>query len=320
VKECPPMKVFVAGATGAVGRPLLPMLVEKGHTVVGTTRSADKAEAVRLAGAEPVVADALDPEAVTAAVRAAEPDVVVHELTAIPPRLDIRKIGEQFALTNRLRREGTDNLLAAARAAGARRFVAQSFCGWPYAREGGPVKNEEDPLDPDPPDAMRGILDAIRHLETTVTGAEGIEGVALRYGPFYGPGTSLGEGGSMLEDVRRRRLPVVGKGAGVWSFIHIDDAARATVSAIEGGPPGLYNIVDDEPAAVSEWLPVLARAAGAKPPRHVPAWLARLVVGPHGVAMMTEARGASNAKAKRVLGFDPRWKTWREGFEKGLAA
>jgi nucleoside-diphosphate-sugar epimerase len=312
------MRIFLAGATGAVGQPLIPLLVAAGHSVVGMTRSADKADAVRSAGAEPAVADALDPEAVMAAVRAAEPEVVVHELTAIPPRLNIRKIGEQFALTNRLRREGTDNLLAAARATGAKRFVAQSFCGWPYAREGGPVKTEEDPLDPDPPQAMRDILDAIRHLETTVPGAEGIEGVVLRYGPFYGPGTSLGEGGSMLKDVRRRRMPVVGNGKGVWSFCHIDDAARATVAAIDKGAPGIYNIVDDDPAQVSEWLPVLAQAAGGKPPRRVPAWLARLMVGPAAVAMMTEARGASNAKAKRELGFEPRWKSWRQGFESGL--
>jgi nucleoside-diphosphate-sugar epimerase len=316
----PPMKVFVAGATGAVGRPLIPLLVRAGHTVVGMTRSAEKADAVRSAGAEPAVANALDPAVVMAVVQAAQPDVVVHELTAIPPRLDIRKIGEQFALTNRLRREGTDNLLAAALAAGAKRFVAQSFGGWPYAREGGPVKTEEDPLDPDPPEAMRDILDAIRHLETTVSGAQGIEGVVLRYGPFYGPGTSVGKGGSMLEDIRRRRMPVVGKGTGVWSFCHIDDAARATVAAIDKGAPGIYNIVDDEPAQVFEWLPALAKAAGGKPPRRVPAWLARLIVGPAAVAMMTEARGASNAKAKRDLGFEPRWKSWREGFANGLGS
>jgi nucleoside-diphosphate-sugar epimerase len=312
------MKVFLAGATGAVGRPLVPLLVGAGHSVVGMTRSPDKAEAVRSAGAEPAVADALDAGAVMAAVRAAEPEVVVHELTAIPSRLDIRKIGKQFELTNRLRTEGTDNLLAAARAVGARRFVAQSFGGWPYAREGGPVKTEEDPLDPDPPDAMRPILDAIRHLESAVVGAEGLEGVVLRYGPFYGPGTSVGEGGSMLEDIRRRRMPVVGKGTGIWSFVHIDDAASATVTAIERGAPGIYNIVDDEPAPVSEWLPALAAAADAKPPRRVPAWLARLLVGRHAVAMMTEARGVSNAKAKRELGFEPRWASWREGFEGGL--
>jgi nucleoside-diphosphate-sugar epimerase len=314
----PSMKVFVAGATGAVGRPLIPLLVNAGHAVAGMTRSAEKADAVRSAGAEPVVADALDGGAVMTAVRAAEPEVVVHQLTAIPPRLNIRKIGEEFALTNRLRREGTDNLIAAARAAGARRFVAQSFGGWPYAREGGSVKTEEDPLDPDPPEAMREILDAIRHLETAVTGAEGLEGIVLRYGPFYGPGTSLGKDGSMLEEVRRRRMPLVGKGTGVWSFVHIDDAARATLAAIEQGTPGIYNIVDDEPAPVSEWLPTLAAAAGAKPPRRVPAWLARLIAGPAAVAMMTEARGASNAKAKRELGFEPRWKSWREGFAEGL--
>jgi 2-alkyl-3-oxoalkanoate reductase len=319
-ERMPSMKVFVAGATGAVGRPLLPLLVGAGHTVVGMTRSAEKSDAIRAAGAEPVVADALDRDAVMNAVRAAEPEVVVHELTAIPSRLDIRKFEQQFALTNRLRREGTDNLVAAARAAGARRLVAQSFGGWPYAREGGPVKSEDDPLDPDPPKGLRSTLEAIRHLETSVTGAEGLEGVVLRYGPFYGPGTSLGEGGSMLEDVRRRRLPIVGKGTGVWSFIHIDDAAEATRTAVERGAPGIYNIVDDEPAPVSDWLPALAAAVEAKPPRRVPAWLARLVVGPHGVAVMTEARGASNAKAKRELGFEPRWKSWVDGFEHGLVA
>jgi nucleoside-diphosphate-sugar epimerase len=313
------VKVFVAGASGALGRRLIPDLVGAGHTVTGMTRSPDKADGIRSAGARPAVADALDEEAVIAAVQEAEPEVVVHELTAIPPRLDLRHIDREFELTNRLRREGTDHLLAAARAAGARRLVAQSFGGWPYAREGGAVKDEDDPLDPDPPPALFDTLEAIRYLETTVTGAQGIEGVVLRYGPFYGPGTSIGASGSMLDEVRRRRIPIVGRGTGVWSFLHIDDAAQATRAAIERGTPGVYNVTDDEPARVSEWLPALAAAIGAKPPRRVPGWIARLVVGPHGVAMMTEARGASNAKARRELGFEPRWPSWRDGFQRGLA-
>jgi nucleoside-diphosphate-sugar epimerase len=313
------VKVFVAGASGALGRRLVPDLVGAGHTVTGMTRSPDKADAIRSAGARPAVADALDERAVIAAVQEAEPEVVVHELTAIPPRLDLRHIDREFELTNRLRREGTDHLLAAARAAGARRLVAQSFGGWPYAREGGAVKGEDDPLDPDPPPALFDTLEAIRYLEATVRGAQGIEGVVLRYGPFYGPGTSIGAGGSMLDEVRRRRIPVVGRGTGVWSFLHIDDAAQATRRAIERGAPGVYNVTDDEPARVSEWLPALATAIGAKPPRRVPGWIARLVVGPHGVAMMTEARGASNAKARRELGFEPRWPSWRDGFQRGLA-
>jgi nucleoside-diphosphate-sugar epimerase len=233
--------------------------------------------------------------------------------------MNLRKFDRAFEATNRLRREGTDNLVAAARAAGARRLVAQSFAGWPYAREGGPVKSEEDPLDPNPPAGFRNTLDAIRYLEATVLGAGGLEGLALRYGPFYGPGTSIGVGGSIVEDVRRRRVPVVGSGAGIWSFLHIDDAAQATLAAIERGPAGIYNIVDDEPAPVSEWLPALSAAIGAKPPRRVPAWLARPAIGKHGVVMMTEIRGASNAKAKRELGWQPTWTSWREGFRKGLS-
>jgi 2-alkyl-3-oxoalkanoate reductase len=313
------VRVFVAGAGGAIGRRLVPVLVRAGHSVVGMSRSPDKAEAIRASGGEPVVADALDEQAVMTAVQRAEPEIVVHELTAIPSRLNLRRFDRAFELTNRLRREGTDHLVEAARAAGARRLVVQSFAGWPYAREGGSVKSEEDPLDPNPPSGFRATLDAIRYLEETVLSAEGLEGLALRYGPFYGPGTSIGEGGSIVGDVRRRRIPVVGSGAGVWSFVHIDDAARATLAAIERGSPGIYNVVDDEPAAVSEWLPALAAAVGANPPRRVPAWLARLAVGEHGVAMMTEARGASNAKAKRGLGWQPTWTSWREGFRKGLS-
>ncbi len=301
-----------------VGARLVPALVAAGHDVTALTRSPDKGEAVRAAGAEPAVADALDREAIVAAVAAARPEAVIHQLTAIPQRINPRKLARDFELTNRLRSEGTDNLLAAAREAGARRFLAQSFAGWPYAREGGPAKDEEDPLDPDPPGDLGPLLVAIRHLESAVTGAEGIEGLVLRYGPFYGPGTAVAPGGSIVEDVRKRRFPVVGDGGGVWSFVHIDDVASATVAALERGAPGIYNVVDDEPATVAEWLPALAEAIGARPPRHVPAFVARAASGAHGVAMMTEIRGAKNAKAKRELGWQPYHPTWREGFRTAL--
>ena len=251
-------------------------------------------------------------------VAAARPEVVVHQLTALAATSDLRKFDAGFAATNRLRTEGTDHLLAAARAAGARRLVAQSFAGWPFARVGGPVKTEGDPLDPDPPAELRRTLDAIRHLESAVLGTEGIEGVLLRYGGFYGPGTSAGAGGSMLEDLRRRRFPVVGAGTGVWSFIHIDDAAAGTVAALERGAPGIYNIVDDDPAQVSEWLPALAAGLGAKPPRRLPTWLGRIVGGELAVSSMTQVRGASNAKAKGELGWRPAHPSWRQGFAETL--
>jgi 2-alkyl-3-oxoalkanoate reductase len=312
------MRVFVAGATGALGRRLVPLLVAGGHQVTAMTRSPGKAAGLRAAGAEPVVADALDRDAVLAAVAEARPEVVVHQLTALAGALDFRRFDESFAATNRLRTEGTDHLVAAARAAGARRLVAQSFTGWPFARVGGPVKTEDDPLDPDPPAELRRTLDAIRRLESAVLGADGLEGLVLRYGGFYGPGTSVGAGGSMLEDLRRRRFPMVGAGTGVWSFVHIDDAAAATVAAVERGAPGIYQIVDDDPAPVSAWLPELAAAVGARPPRRLPAWVARLVAGEHAVVMMTEVRGASNAKARRELGWRPAWPSWRQGFRDGL--
>jgi nucleoside-diphosphate-sugar epimerase len=314
------MRIFVAGATGALGRRLLPLLLAGGHQVTAMTRRPAKAAGLRAAGADPVVADALDREAVLAAVAAARPEVVVHELTDLAGMRDFRKVDQGFAVTNRLRTEGTDHLLAAARAAGARRFVAQSFAGWPFARTGGPVKTEDDPLDPDPPAALRPTLDAIRYLEEAVLGAPDLEGLVLRYGGFYGPGTSVGEGGYMLDDLRRRRLPLVGGGTGVWSFVHIDDAAAATAAAVERGAPGIYQIVDDDPAPVSEWLPALAEAAGARPPRRVPAWAARLLAGEHSVVLMTEIRGASNAKARRELGWRPAHRSWRGGFRTALAA
>jgi nucleoside-diphosphate-sugar epimerase len=248
-------------------------------------------------------------------VAEAEPEVIVHQLTALSGDLDLRHFDRTFAETNRLRTEGTDHLLAAGRAVGITRFVAQSYAGWPAARTGGPVKTEDDPLDPAPPEAIRRTLDAIRHLENAVTGADWTEGVALRYGGFYGPGTSLGpDGGEMVEMIRKRKFPVVGDGAGVWSFIHIEDAADATVAAIEHGRRGIYNIVDDEPAAVAQWLPAAASAVGARPPRHVPRWLGRMLAGEAAAVMMTEVRGASNAKAKRELGWKPKHTSWRDGF------
>jgi nucleoside-diphosphate-sugar epimerase len=252
------------------------------------------------------------------AVCAARPEVVVHQATDLAGTTSLRRFDKGFAATNRLRTEGTGHLLEAARAAGARRFVAQSFAGWPFARVGGPVKSEDDPLDPDPPAELRRTLDAIRQLEEAVGGAGDPEGVVLRYGGFYGPGTSAGVGGHMLDDLRRRRFPIVGAGTGVWSFVHIDDAASATVAAVEGGGPGIYQVADDDPAPVSDWLPALAAAAGARPPRRLPAWLGRLLGGEHAVVLMNEVRGASNAKARRELGWRPAWPSWRQRFRSGL--
>lgn len=313
------MKIFVAGATGALGKALIPQLVANGHEVVGMTRSEGKADLVRSLGAQPVVADALDPEAVGRAVSEAAPEAIVHQLTALES-LDPRHFDRSFALTNRLRTEGTDHLLSAGRAAGVRRFVAQSYAGWPFARTGGPVKSEDDPLDPDPPESFRNTLAAIRYLEDAVAGADWTDGIVLRYGGFYGPGTGFATNppGEQTEAIRKRRFPIVGDGAGVWSFIHIADAAAATVSAVEHGPPGVYNVVDDEPAPVSEWLPVAAEALGAKRPMRVPRWVGRLLAGEAVTIMMTEVRGASNAKAKRELDWSLRYPSWRQGFAEGL--
>jgi nucleoside-diphosphate-sugar epimerase len=314
------MKIFLAGATGALGRQLLPRLVARGHEVTGMTRSEAKQQLIRDLGGRPVVADALDPESVAQVVAAAAPEAIVHELTAIPQALDLRHFARDFAQTNKLRTEGTDHLLASGRAVGARRFVAQSYAPAIYARAAGPVKQEDDPLDERPPSQMRATVDAIRHLESAVTGATWTEGVVLRYGAFYGPGTnfSLGPEGTMVDVIRKRRLPLVGRAGGVWSFIHIEDAAEATVNAIEGRGRGIYNVVDDEPAAVADWLPVAARAVEAPAPRRVPRWLGRLVAGETATVMMTDARGASNAKAKRELAWTPRHASWREGFATGL--
>jgi 2-alkyl-3-oxoalkanoate reductase len=314
------MRIFIVGATGAIGRRLVPLLVANAHAVLGTTRTLGRADSLRDAGASPVVLDALDRDAVREALIRAEPDVVVHQATALAGFTDFRRFDEGFATTNRLRTEGTDNLIAGMRELGVRRLVAQSYAGWPHARIGGPVKTEDDPLDNDPPTALRRTLVALLSLERAVLHTDGIEGMALRYGGFYGPGTSLGEDGFQLEGIRRRRFPLVGRGTGVTSFIHIDDAATATMAAIERDKAGLYNIVDDDPAPVAEWLPALAAAIGAKPPLHVPVWVARLFVGEHGVVMMTDVRGASNAKAKRELGWQPAYPSWRDGFRWGLGS
>jgi nucleoside-diphosphate-sugar epimerase len=319
------MKVFVAGATGVLGRALVPQLVARGHEVVGMTRSASKQDLVRSLGARPVVTDALDADAVAEAVASAAPEVIVHELTALSGPMSMRdaRHPERFSgaiMTNRLRTEATDHLLAAGRAVGARRFVAQSFGAFRFARTGGPVQTEDDPLDPDSAGAQQPGLEAILYLEQAVTTIEWGEGLVLRYGGFYGPGTgiSLASDAQMAAPIRKRRFPVVGGGGGVWSLVHIEDAAAATAVAVERGRPGIYNVVDDDPAPVREWLPVLASALGAKPPRRVPRWLGRLAGGEVATVMMTEVRGASNAKAKRELGWQLRYPSWRQGFTRGL--
>jgi nucleoside-diphosphate-sugar epimerase len=305
------MRIFVAGATGALGSRLVTQLTARGHEVLGTFRSSGGAEKVRALGAEPVRLDLLDAGAVRRAVLAAEPDAVVHQATALTGARFARRLDRTFAMTNRLRTEGTDALLAAAREAGVERFVAQSYASLRYAREGGPVKTEDDPLDSAPIATTRETFAAMRHLDEAVVAAGGI---ALRYGSFYGAPDD-----GLIEPVRKRQLPIVGDGGGVSSFVHLDDAATATVLALEGGPPGVYNVVDDDPAPVREWLPVLAEALGARPPRRVPRWLARLMAGDAAVMMGTDARGASNAKARRELGWELRHPSWRTGFPAAYA-
>jgi len=308
------MRVFVAGATGAIGKQLLPRLLAAGHEVAGMTHRESSRALVAELGATPMVADALDPDEVAGAVARARPDVIVHQLTAIRT-VDLRHFDRSFALTNRLRSEGTDHLLSAGQAVGVRRFVAQGVGSYAaYTRTGGPVKSEEDPLDLTPPREMRETQAAIRHLEEAVLGAEWTEGIVLRYGVFYGPGTSMAPGEEQFELVRKRKFPLVGNGGGVWSFVHVADAAEATVAAVEHGRRGVYNVVDDDPAPVAEWLPALAQTLGAKPPMRVPRFVGRLFAGEPGVVMMTEVRGSSNAKAKRELAWVPKHPSWRHGF------
>ena len=300
------MRVLVVGATGAIGTRLVPQLVARGHEVTGTSRSAAKAGQLRAMGAEPVALDVLDAEATRKVVSATSPDAIIHQATALAGVRFGRNLDKTFGPTNRLRTEGTDNLLAAARETGVRRFVAQSFASYRYARVGGLVKTEEDPLDPNPPAMARQSNAAMKYLDETVTAAGGI---ALRYGGFYGAADD-----PMINMVRKRMFPLIGTGAGITSFIHLDDAAAATVLALEYDGAAIYNIVDDEPAPQSEWLPLLAQALGARPPRRIPTWLATLVAGKGMVMISAQGRGASNAKAKRDLGWTPRYPTWRQGF------
>ncbi|HEX7163448.1 MAG TPA: NAD(P)-dependent oxidoreductase [Trebonia sp.] len=303
------MRVFVTGATGALGQHLVPGLVAAGHEVTATTRTQGKTGQLRAAGAVPVVVDGLDRAGVIAAVRAAEPEVIVHQMTALAAMKSLRNPDRVFAATNELRTRGTDNLLAGAAEAGTRRVVAQSYTGWPNERSGGPVKTEDDPLDPQVPSVAAQTLAAIKHTEQAV--AEQVpEGIALRYGNFYGPGASQ----VLLDTLRKRQLPIVGAGTGIWSFIEITDAAAATVAAVERGAPDVYNIVDSDPAPVADWLPYLARVAGAKPPLRVPVWVGRLLAGEFVVTQMTTARGSANDKARKNLGWEPRYASWREGF------
>jgi 2-alkyl-3-oxoalkanoate reductase len=312
------MRIFVAGASGAVGKRLIPRLVSAGHFVVATTRTPQKVDALRALGAAPMLLDGLDRNAVMKAVDASRPEVIVHEMTALASMRNFKRFDDEFALTNRLRTEGTENLLAAARTSGVRKVVVQSYTGWMNELGGSRIKTENDPLESHPPKAMTKSLDAVRTLESMVMGATGIVGIVLRYGSFYGPGTFIASDGEVVGMVRHRKLPLIGSGAGVWSFIHVDDAAEATQLAIENGAPGIYNIVDDDPAEVSAWLPELARAVDAKPPRHIPEWLGRLAIGDGGVRMMTAQRGSSNEKAKRMLRWQPTYASLRDGFRRGL--
>ena len=313
------MRIFIAGASGAIGSHLVPQLVARGHEVIGATRSAAKLGALQALGAEPVIVDALDPDSVADVVAKAEPEVVVHQLTALSGPLNLRKVKQAAAATNRLRTEGTDHLLAAARAVGVRTFVAQSIALW-LERTGRPVADENARFEPNPPPDAESAVAALRHLEDAVTGITWADGIALRYGGFYGPGTGISAAPDavMAAQIRKRRFPIVGGGGGVWSLVHISDAASATVAAIERGNPGIYHVVDDEPAAVRDWLPDLARALGAKPPRRVPAWIARRLAGKAAVDLMTQACGVSNETTKRELDWSPQYPSWRVGFTEGL--
>jgi nucleoside-diphosphate-sugar epimerase len=304
------MHVYVAGGTGAIGRRLIPQLLERGHRVSATTRDPGRARAIEALGAEAVVVDGLDSTAVGESVAKTEPDAVVHQLSALSGKLDVKHFDRSFATTNRLRTEGLDHLIAAAQATGVSHVVAQSYTGWPNIRSGSWVKDEEDPLDPEPPKAQRETLAGIRYLEDAV---QKVNGAVLRYGGFYGDASD-----SMLPLVRRRQFPIVGGGTGYMSWVHLDDAASATVLTLEKQARGVFNIVDDEPAPASEWLPYLAESIGARPPRRLPVWMARLAGGEVAVSMLTRTRGSSNEKAKRELGWELRWPSWRQGFKDGL--
>jgi nucleoside-diphosphate-sugar epimerase len=311
------MKILVAGASGAIGQTLIPVII-RSHQVFGLFRNPAHSDLVRSLGATPIVADALDPDAVHKAVADTQPDVILHQLTAIPANIDLRHIDRDFELTNRLRTEGTRNLATAAVKAGVKTFIAQSFAGWPYAPKGIRLKTEEDALDSTPPQKLKAMLDAIETLEHTVLREQAFSGIVLRYGALYGPHSNLAANGAMVEAIRAHKVPIVGQGTGVWSFLHLEDAAGATLAALEHGQRGIYNIVDDDPAPVNEWLPYLAQCVGAPPPRHVPNLLAQVLVGEHVVSMMNDTRGVSNAKARTELNWSPRWTSWREGFKHAL--
>ena len=308
------MRVFLAGATGVIGRPLTSHLLAANHEVVAMTRSDRRAADLQHPGVTPVSCDVFDRENLRRCVEAAQPDIVIRQLTALPKRIDPRKIKTQLIETNRLRTEGTRNLFDASLAAGAQRFIAQSIA-FAYSPDGEALKTEDCALHDKPPASFGDVIGAVRSLEETTLGSADLPGVVVRYGFFYGPGTVYASDGSFAEDVRRRRVPIVGNGTGVFSFVHVEDAAAATVAALEHGEPGIFNIVDDEPAPVTDWLPVYAETLGARPPRRVPRWIARLLAGPYATYLMCDQRGAANAKAKRLLGWSPQYPTWRSGFK-----
>lgn len=313
------MKIFILGGTGVIGRYLVPLLAGQGHEVTSLVRSAKGLRESEKMGAKGVTADVFNEEELTTVIKKTEPEIIIHQLTALSAVTgNFRKFDQEFEMTNRFRTEVTETLLKASENTGVRRFIAQSFCGWPFAREGGSIKTEEDPLDPNPPVSFKKTLNAIEHLETAVKKSQKVEALALRYGMFYGPGTAIAKDGAIVNLIRKRKFPVVGDGGGIWSFIHVKDAAGATVNAINNGLPGLYNVVDDEPAPVSVWLQYLAKVSGAKPPRKVPLWLGRILIGEAGISMLTKIRGGSNAKAKHEFKWEPVYKSWRDGFVKGL--
>jgi len=311
------LKVFLAGASGVIGKPLIPALTDAGHEVTAITRSEQSAEAIRAAGAEAVLGDVLDPGKVRDAVTAARPEVVVSHLTKLPPNLNPRNMKDAYPGNNLVRSQGNANLLAAAREAGAKRIVVQNVCFF-YAPEGGPIKSEDAPLISEGPDYVLESIAVHTEMERSITEAADVEGLVLRFGYWYGPGTSFAADGWGGGEVRKRRFPIVGDGGGLFSFCHIDDVVGATLASLSEGGPGVYNVCDDDPAPVREWLPAFAAAIGAKPPRRVPLWLARMFSGGYGATMMTRLRGASNAKAKRELGWTPRYPSWRQGFREAL--
>lgn len=313
------MKVFLAGAGGAVGKAIIPMLINAGHQVTALTRSEKKSSIIKSLGAIPIIADAMNEKSVVEAICKIKPDAIIHQMTAINPgRVNLKKLDKEFELTNKLRTVGTDYLLKAAREAGVKKFIIQSFAGWNYERTGGKIKTENDPLDPNPPRMQQEMMAAIQYLEKAVFDAPNINATVLRYGAFYGPGTSLSLNGTIVEDIRKRMFPIVGGGTGIWSFAHIEDVASATVAALHSNKTGVFNIVDDDPAPLYEWLPYLAEVVGAKPPMRLPVFIARPIIGEVGISFMTQIRGVSNAKAKKELNWAPKWKSWREGFKFGL--